>query len=242
MPFRSVLLRACAVVTLVAALAAPVVAQTPAGGPALRLGTDLVSRYVWRGLRFGDSPSVQPKVTFATGGLEVGAWGNYAVSTDEANAAETDFWLGYTLPTKAGTFAASLVDYFYPGPGSAFFDWQGGGQGSHTVEAGLRYTVPRVPLYAAVSYNVHNDPDGSFYAEAGYTTALQGVELGAALGAVAGRSAWYGVAEDGWALTNVSLRFARTVGITEHFSLPLQAQLVLNPHTEQTYLVFGVSL
>ena len=42
-----------------------------------KIGTDLVSSYVWRGSAYGDSPALQPALssTFPDRGLGLGAWG-----------------------------------------------------------------------------------------------------------------------------------------------------------------------
>ena len=41
-----------------------------------KIGTDLVSSYVWRGSAIGDSPAIQPALsyTFKDSGLVIGAW------------------------------------------------------------------------------------------------------------------------------------------------------------------------
>ena len=51
----------------------------------LGLGTDVVSRYVWRGTDFGDSPSIQPTINYTTSGFSVGFWGAYQLSRNERN-------------------------------------------------------------------------------------------------------------------------------------------------------------
>ena len=206
-------------------------------------GADAVSRFVWRGIGFGTSPSIQPSVAIQAYGAEVGTWGNYSLTLDGDNAAEHDFWLSYTLGLGSSSLTLRAHDYYAPSVSSPFFDWSSAGEGSHIVELSARYFAsPRLPIHVFVARNVHNDPDGSWYIEAGYTAQLDGVEVGLSGGLTQGASAWYGVAQQDVAVLNAQLRLAKTVALTEQFSVPLHAALVMNPYTEQTYLVFGLTL
>ena len=86
---------------------------------------------------------------------------------------------------------------------------------------------------------IHNDPDNSLYLEASYPVTVEDVELGFTLGAVAGESGFYGT--DGFSLVNVGITASRTIPVTDRFELPVSVSYVLNPDTERTFLVFGVS-
>jgi hypothetical protein len=44
----------------------------------LNFGADVMSRYIWRGIDFGNSPAVQPSLFLSWRGLNVGAWGSYS--------------------------------------------------------------------------------------------------------------------------------------------------------------------
>jgi len=72
------------------------------------VAADLYSNYIWRGSKFGQGPSIQPSVKFATGGLTVGVWGSF----DASGYAETDPYISYTLPFG---LSFGLTDYYYPG-------------------------------------------------------------------------------------------------------------------------------
>ena len=52
------------------------------------IGADVMSRYVWRGGAYSNGPSIQPYMSYATGGFEVGFWGAYA---NDMLADELDF-------------------------------------------------------------------------------------------------------------------------------------------------------
>ena len=54
---------------------------TTAKAQELSVGTDIVSRYIWRGIDLGgNTPSIQPTLEFSTGGFAVGFWGAYSLS------------------------------------------------------------------------------------------------------------------------------------------------------------------
>ncbi len=51
-------------------IAAPIYAQE------FSVGTDVVSRYIWRGTDLGENtPSIQPTISFSAGGFTTGFWG-----------------------------------------------------------------------------------------------------------------------------------------------------------------------
>ena len=225
-------------------------ALTLASAPSLfaqsfSLGTDIVSRYVWRGSDFGESASFQPTLAFSAGGLEVGTWASYSISADGAGANEHDLWIGYTVDTgSGGAFSFGVTDYYFPSPdGSDFFDFSNGGEGSHFIEPYASYTGPAsfpITLYGGVF--AHNDPDHSVYLEASYPVQVDGVELGLTAGAVANESALYGTT--GFALVNLGLSATKAITISEQFALPVSVAYILNPDQERSFLVigFGISL
>ena len=53
-------------------------------------GADIVSRYVFRGIDFGESATVQPSISYSVGGLEIGTWASYATNPASADVNEHD--------------------------------------------------------------------------------------------------------------------------------------------------------
>ena len=207
------------------------------------LGSDLMSRYVWRGTDFGESVSLQPALAFSYKGLEIGSWASYSIASDGSAANEHDIWLSYTFESaSSGSFSIGVTDYYFPSPGgTGFFDFSGDGEGAHWIEPFASYTGPEsfpITLYGALFG--HNDPDNSTYLEASYPFTPDGIGLDVMVGAVTGESAFYGT--DGFSLVNVGLTASRDVQLTEQFSLPVSVSYIMNPETERTFLVFGISL
>lgn len=73
----------------------------------LNVGADLMSRYVWRGLDYGASPSIQPTMSFGIGNFEIGYWGAIALTN---NYIETDLYAKYSFKG----FSVTITDYYIP--------------------------------------------------------------------------------------------------------------------------------
>lgn len=200
------------------------------------LGADVVSRYVWRGTDYGESASVQPLLSFATGGLEVGTWASYAINPEGALANEHDIWASYT----AGPVTFGLTDYYFPNVAPDFFDFDGNGDGAHSLEAFASVVGPAsVPLTFFAGYFAHNDPDGSIYLNLSYPISVDGVDLAVGVGASAVQSALYGT--DGFGIIEINLAASKSIPLTEGFALPLSVAYILNPYAERSFLVLGLS-
>jgi hypothetical protein len=209
----------------------------------VEVGSDLVSRYVWRGADFGNSASIQPTLAYSLKGLTVGLWASYPLSYGSANYDEIDLYASYAITTKAGTFTPVLTDYSYPYLGRDFFDFGNDSTGAHTLEAGLSYSGPsQFPVTLVFGANVHNDADHSVYLELGYPVTLNDVSLSFFVGGAKGSSLFYGITGDKAAIINVGLAASKVIAISEKFSLPVAATFVLNPYAERSFLIFKVSL
>ena len=71
------------------------------------IGADILSRYVWRGAAYSNGPSIQPYMSYATGGFEVGFWGAYA---NDMMVDELDFYASASI----GPVALTLTNYIFP--------------------------------------------------------------------------------------------------------------------------------
>ncbi|MDR1809039.1 MAG: hypothetical protein LBR34_01360 [Prevotella sp.] len=209
-------------------------------------GADLVSSYVWRGVDCG-SAAFQPSLGVSYKGLSLTAWG----STDfNSLAKEFDFTLGYAITEG---LSVSLTDYSFPGAGGTeldpltgeeiydYFDYDG-----HQVELGIAYSVGNFSLaWNTFIYGDDkklDDPDKQNYTsyfEAGYSLPVGDTTLDFAVGLSPWESGVYG--NDGFALTNLSIKGSKEIKITDSFSLPAFTQIVINPELKNAHFVFGLS-
>tara|TARA_A100001037_G_scaffold306841_1_gene356885 strand:- start:16863 stop:17498 length:636 start_codon:yes stop_codon:yes gene_type:complete len=105
---------------------------------------DIYSRYVWRGTDFGNSPSIQPGISYTTGPLTLGAWSAWQYS---GSGNENDLYVTYTI----GDYSLTFTDYYFPGPSSSGdFTVFAPDTGAHNIEISLGGSFSGVGLTAAM--------------------------------------------------------------------------------------------
>jgi len=195
------------------------------------VGSDLVSRYVWRGSDYGNSAALQPTVEYEAGDFTIGAWGSFALSgTDAFNEADLYASYGFDFGLSLG-----VTDYYYPGTKWGEFEDE---VSSHALELNLGYELNDLSL--AGNYMLNNSvngagaEDGVVYFEAGYSFDNVDVFVGAGDG-------WVSNSGD-FEVVNVGLSTSKKIKISETLSLPMFGQVIINPNTEQFHIVVGISL
>jgi len=206
-------------------------AQTSVSG-----GADFVSRYLWRGLDFGNTFSIQPTMSLSTGNFEVGFWGSYPLVNTASGSEEMDLYLGYSI----GDFSVLVTDYYFPNSGMRYGLYKD--PGAHTIEVGVSYGGSEsFPISLSAYMNVYNDDDNTVYLELGYSTEVNDVTLDLFVGGTpGGDGGFYGTTELN--LINIGITASKEISITDSFSLPIFSSYVLNPNLEVGYLIFGLSL
>jgi len=212
----------------------------------IKVGAEIYSRYIWRGIDYGNAPSFQPAISFTSGGFSIGTWGAYSIGSQSVDLAtgsasvfaEHDVWASYGLDVGGGSLTFTFTDYFYPSAGLKLFNYKDSG-GSHVLEIGTGYTGgDGFPFSLAAYYNFFNDADRSVYLHLSYPFALESGTIVLFAAGTPGQSVWY--AATGAAIINAGLTYATTMPITERFALPVSASYIINPHIEQSYLIFGI--
>lgn len=189
-------------------------------------GADLYSSYVWRGVQYG-GPSVQPYVDYTKGGFSIGAWGSAGFD----GTMEMDLYASYGFD-----FGLSIgaTDYYYPG--TEYFEFSDS-IGAHGFELNLAYEVKGLSLSANYMLNEAGGAGtagGDMYFELGYSFKSLDLFVGAG-------DCWH--TPDGeFGVVNVGIGTSKEIPITEKFSLPVSGSVILNPTTEQFFIVVGISL
>ncbi len=237
-------------------------------GPTLNVGADFMSRYIWRGRDFGNSPVIQPNLYFSWQGFNIGSWGSYALSAykielndttvqEMGHYGEIDMYLSYTYKW----FTLMLFDYFTvnglnPNTGADYFDFNNQTTG-HTLEALFIFEGPeKFPLDFIASVLVYGDDKNrdstgqygfgdknnfSSYFELSYLFCIEraGIEFKPFIGVTPAGGAWYGSKAG---IINAGLLVKKEISVTDRFAIPVQGSLVFNPQSRSAFLVFGFSL
>ena len=212
------------------------------GGIEASVGADIVSEYVWRGQDLGNV-SIQPSLELSYNGLSLSAWGSVGISNLAGGAEQTkelDLTLGYTL----GGFNFGVTDYWFSG-GNKYLKY-GAHETSHVFEVNLGYDFGVAAInwctnFAGDDYKADGDRAYSSYCELSAPFKLGGLDFSASIGATPFKSsATYGYA-DGFSVVDISLGAAKEIKVTDTFSIPAFARVTVNPKTENSYFVFGIS-
>jgi len=204
------------------------------------VAADVVSEYIWRGAKCGDA-AIQPTLGVSMAGVDLSLWGSVGIA-NFLDTRELDITLSYSI---AGA-TVGLTDYWFSAgdePYGRYFKY-GKGATNHVFEAfaGYDFGFASISWYtnvAGADYNTDGDAAFSSYCEISAPFSLGGTDFTASLGVVPFESGFYGT--EGFAVTNVSLSAAKSIDITESFSLPVSAGVTFNPCAEMAYLVFGIS-
>jgi hypothetical protein len=214
----------------------------PASAQSFGIGADVVSRYVWRGVDFGESMSVQPALSFSAGAFTLGSWASYSASASGAYANEHDLYASVAI----GPLTVGITDYYFPAPGNDslgldFFNYDDGG--SHYLELNVGAGgTESFPLSVSANMFFHNDDDNSVYIQLDYPFTVEEVEVGLTAAFVPRESAFYRTSAFGF--VNLGVSATRELKITDSFSLPISVAYIVNPTpgAARSFLVFGVSL
>ena len=201
-----------------------------------------MSSYIWRGQDLGDV-SLQPTLGIGYKGLSLTAWGSVGLS-DPSDTKEFDLTLGYAT----GGLNIGITDYWFNNgldPENRYFKYDAHGT-NHVIEANVGYDFGPASLQWFTNFagNDGMNKDGkraySSYVELTVPFKLATVDWTATAGAVPFSTDFYGT--EGFAVTNLALKAAKDIKVTDTFSIPVFGQLVANPCSQKAYLVIGFTL
>lgn len=212
--------RAAAIIVLLVGLAAvPMVVSAQE----VSVGADIVSSYVWRGVKYGEGAAVQPSIEFSSGGFAIGAWGSFGLAKDDA--LEADLYAGYGF--ENGLYVG-VTDYYFPGSDYTEFS------DNHAYEANLGFEIGSLSLSANMMMNEGAGVVGDdTYFEVGYSFGPASIFVG-------GGDGWHTMDTE-FAICNVGVSAEKEIKVTDTFSLPLFGSVIMNPDSKQMYIVVGMS-
>lgn len=180
----------------------------------VEVNADLTSRYIWRGIAYGDAPAVQPSIEYTKYNVTIGTWSSYSMVKLDSAQTENDFYIG----TKIGDLDITLTDYYYPRDGYLF------DRDNHTFELMFNYSY-FVDLTLAT--NVYNDDQYSTYVK----IAKEFDGLNFFVGTALSESEWYGTNE----MNVIELGASASKD-------DLSVSYILNPNERKNYIVLTYSL
>jgi hypothetical protein len=204
----------------------------------VKITSDLVSSYIWRGVYSSRQPNFQPTFAYGHGPFEIGVWG----STDFTGAyKEADLYVAYTI----SAFKVTVTDYNWNFTKS-YFNYKNATT-DHIFEGAIAYTGPTAfPLSVSLNTMLYGadkkatDPTKqaySTYIELDYPVKTFTFFLGATP-----MDGYYGDGYGGYtgfSVCNLGVTSSKNLKISESYSLPLKATLGFNPQKEDAYFVFG---
>lgn len=200
-------------------------------------GADLVSRYIFRGLDFGNSPAIQPAFSFSKNNFTIGAWGSYAFIASPTGI-EADLYASYEFDFG---LSVGITDYYFPvemlklNPDSSiapvrngtYFDYSN----THYEELNISQSLGNFTLKG--NWGFHN-MNNALYFEAGYKFKWIDMFLGA------GNKGY--TTNEKFNVVNIGITASKDISITEKYAFGISSSLILNPEAEQIHLIFALSL
>lgn len=231
-------------IALIAITAASTVAQEKTTFEP-KVTADLVSNYIWRGVKSSGTPNFQPTLAVVKGGFEAGVW----ASTDFVGGyLEVDPYLAYTIDSK---FKIMFTDYNWnliPGQISYknYFEFDKDLTG-HVVEASVGFLgTEKLPLSVMVNTFIYGaDKKASDPTENQYSTYIEcnyNFKKWTLIAAFTPTDGYYGDgygAYEGFSVCNIGASATRKIKLSDDFELPLKSTLIINPQAEDIFLVFG---
>ena len=184
----------------------------------------LFSRYVWRGVNFGASPSIQGQLAFTTSGFTVGCFVAKSLNGNSVGFSNTsNIFVSY----KYKGVSLTLDDYFFYDEDNLdrYLDWSD--TTLHFIEARLRYDGSR--CYGFAGYNVYGAEGinkDAVYIEMGYKLPKHDLSLFA--GYLTDKSDLNFATKGGF--TNIGVTKEKKLAIGSRYSLPLTCSVIINPN------------
>ena len=195
----------------------------------------MMSRYIWRGRDYGNSPSIQPYLQVSYKGFSFGAAGEYMLNGPGWQ--ETDLYVSKSFEY----LTLSVYDYYSfvdTLPGNLFeFRQDRTGHLFELMAEVSGFSDWPVSLLASWLFAGY-DTDNSLYFELGYHQPLDSGDLDFFVGFTPYKSYYAPRA----ALVNIGVTFTKGLNFSANYTMPVQLSVVLNPEDKRLYMVAGFTL
>lgn len=204
------------------------------------ISLELSTKYIWRGIEYGDAPTSFAIINYEHKGLSAYAEGVYEF---DGSHQEVDLSLAYTRKW----LTASVNDYYYPssvGEKDHYFKLSSRKTG-HYLEGAIMIAPINFPLWFTVStyfWGADKKPDGaqaySSYVELGYRHAFN--DDNSIILAIGGNlnKSFYTDYEHSFNVVNIMAKYATCFRFGK-FILPVSASYILNPYRNKSFVTFS---
>lgn len=198
------------------------------------IGSDIVSRYVWRGSDYFNSPAIQPLAELSYKNISLGAWGSYSFANSDIQ--EADLYLSYSF----WKLKMICYDYFYMNMSKArnsYYSYSKEKTG-HDFSIDAAFTLSeKIPLSLLASYNYYGaDTLHSSYFETSYSLTKK-IPLIIFVGFTPSKG-WYG---NDIGVVNTGVCIKKEYKLLGENVIPVYCKLIFNPQRENIYIVAGIT-
>lgn len=194
------------------------------------------SRHIWRGMKLGTAPAIEPSVTIADNRFSFNVW---ASVTTNNSYYEVDLIPSYLF----NELSVTLLDYYNPVPGedNSYLNFQQG-QSRHSLELTMdNYTIEKRRLKWMIGTFLLGDrneetgnPYFSTYIEIKYPFTVFSIVTDPFVG----MTPFTGYYADEPAVVNLGTKFSRDLKLKIPFSIPLSLSFITNPYAKQSFVIF----
>lgn len=198
------------------------------------------SLHIWRGVKLGTAPAIEPSVTFSANRFSFNVW---ASATTNNSYSEIDLIPAYQF----NKFQLTLLDYYNPvlGETNQFLNFRQA-YNRHSAELAIdNHSVEKQRLKWMIATfllgdknEVTGNPNYSTYIEIKYPFSCLGIETEPFVGLTPFR----GYYADQFALVNTGISFSKKLELKLPFTIPLCLTFISNPNTKQSFVTFAFGI
>ena len=195
------------------------------------------SQHVWRGVKLGTAPTIEPSIIFEAGRFSFNVW---ASATTNNSYSEVDLIPSYQFKH----FSLTLLDYYNPvhGESNQYMNFKKG-KNKHSIDLNIdNYSIEKQRFKWMIGTFILGDrneqtgnPYYSTYIEIKYPFSMLGINTEP----FAGLTPIRGFYADKFAFVNTGISFSKDLDLKLPFSVPLSLSFISNPYTKQSFVIFA---
>ncbi len=206
----------------------------------INMQTDLFSRHYWRGFVFGDTPAIEPQITFSKGPWSLNLWAAYTLNESYS---EIDIIPSYSF----GDFEVVFFDYYNPVVDglNRYFDFAPEGN-RHSGELALFFNGSKlVPVRLMAGTFLYGDKDPisgralfSTYLELGVPWSMAGFDAEISIGVTPARGFYF----DRFSVVHAGFTLSNLIQLSEQVYIPMRFSFTGNPVQSQAWVIFSAGI